>query len=81
MPNKDVVCFSCGQSVGTPLRVNTLSSGTPCPACRDRVLEALPSLLPRGAGVLHSGGLQEVEIDLGSPFDPTDLTDDPPMPA
>ncbi len=75
---KDVVCFSCGQPVGTPLRVNTLSSGAPCPACRDRVLEALPSLLPRASGSPYG---DEVEIDLGSTFDPADLDDDPPMPA
>jgi hypothetical protein len=40
------VCMTCGQSAGAPLRFNHLPSGDPCPACAERLLEALDSLLP-----------------------------------
>lgn len=59
------VCFSCGQAAGVPLRLNYLSSGEVCPACRDRVLEALSPLLPgrRAAGKrARAGGRNGPEL-------------------
>lgn len=40
-------CFTCGEPAGDPPVLNRLSDGRPCPACAERALEALPSLLPR----------------------------------
>ena len=44
--NQTVVCFQCGQAVGDPPALNELDGGAPCPACAERLLESLPSLLP-----------------------------------
>ncbi|MFN0009231.1 MAG: hypothetical protein ACKVXR_15110 [Planctomycetota bacterium] len=41
-----LVCFTCGESVGDPRRINRLEDGRICPTCRDRVLAELPPLLP-----------------------------------
>jgi hypothetical protein len=44
-------CFTCGQPVTEPPRLNRLPGGEPCPACRERALDAVPSVLPMpGAG-------------------------------
>lgn len=43
---KPTLCFTCGQEVGEPPRLNKLPEGPTCPACRDRLLDCLPSLLP-----------------------------------
>jgi DNA-directed RNA polymerase subunit RPC12/RpoP len=43
---KEPLCFTCGKAVTTPPRLNTHPSGLPCPACSERVLDHLPSLLP-----------------------------------
>lgn len=61
------VCFSCGQAAGAPLRLNYLSSGEVCPACRDRVLEALSPLLPgrRAAKRARSSGASAPELAPG----------------
>jgi len=40
------LCFTCGQEVGEPPRLNKLPAGSNCPACRDRLLDSLPALLP-----------------------------------
>ena len=42
----DTVCFTCGMHVGEPMRLNRLDNGQICPACRERVLAALPPVLP-----------------------------------
>ncbi len=47
MPSHDVVCFHCGQSVGDPPVLNLIEDEEPCPACAERLLEALP-------GIFHS---------------------------
>jgi hypothetical protein len=39
-------CFTCGLPVGEPAQLNRLTDGKPCPACRDRLLESLPSIVP-----------------------------------
>lgn len=42
-------CFTCRQPVGDPPVLNRLEDGGACPACRDRLLDSLPSLLPTRA--------------------------------
>lgn len=39
-------CFSCGQPVTDPPRLNRLKDGSACPACRERALDAAPPILP-----------------------------------
>jgi len=46
----DPVCFTCGESVGEPYRLNQLEDGRICPTCRDRVLAELPPLFPSRPG-------------------------------
>jgi len=41
------VCFTCGLPVSGPLRLNRMENGQICPTCRDRLLEALPPILPK----------------------------------
>ena len=42
------VCFTCGLPVAEDAaRLNYMENGKPCPACRDRLLESLPALLPK----------------------------------
>ncbi len=43
-------CFTCGQPVTVPPRLNQLPAGGPCPACRDRALDAAPAVLPFRSG-------------------------------
>lgn len=52
------LCFNCHQEVGDPPRLNRLSNGLPCPACRDRILAFLPAPLP-GPGSLS---FQQAEV-------------------
>ena len=40
------VCIACGQATGPKPRLNRLPDGSPCPSCRDRLLETLPPVLP-----------------------------------
>lgn len=40
------ICFQCGQDTGLPPKLNTLSDGTRCRACAERVLASLPPALP-----------------------------------
>ena len=44
------LCFTCGQPVTVPPRLNELPSGGPCLPCRDRALEAAPAVLPFRSG-------------------------------
>jgi hypothetical protein len=52
------LCFTCGQPISDPPRFNHLTNGRPCPACRDRLLASLPSLLPG-----ESEPVEQVERD------------------
>ena len=54
----DPVCFTCGESVGEPYRLNRLEDGRICPSCRDRVLAALPPIFPS-----RPGAVLEIEVD------------------
>ena len=58
--SKDTICFSCGQVVGDPPRLNRLESGDACPTCRERVLDALPPVLPR---LVLPTAAEEAEVD------------------
>ncbi len=50
MPDiRETICITCGQALGEVPRLHRLSDGSPCPACRDRLLETLPPALPRAA--------------------------------
>lgn len=40
------LCFTCGLATSEPPRLNQLPNGSNCPACRDRLLDGLPALLP-----------------------------------
>ena len=40
------LCFTCGLAVEETPRLNRLTNGEICPACRDRVLDMLPAPLP-----------------------------------
>jgi len=42
----NAVCFTCGLVIESPARLNRLTNGQVCPACRERVLDGLPSALP-----------------------------------
>lgn len=53
------VCFTCGLAIETPPRLNRLTNGNVCPACRDRVLHELPPALP--ATPARTGAHEEVE--------------------
>ena len=72
----EIVCFTCGQDAGEPPRLNRLESGKLCPACRERVLEALPPALPqeepRPASEAPASGARTAEPYLFDPdeFDP-----------
>lgn len=56
------ICFQCGQPTGDLTRFNRLHDGRACPACADRLLAALPSLLPRKSAPTELA--QAVENDL-----------------
>lgn len=60
--SRDTICFTCGLAVQAPPRFNLLSSGEYCPTCRDRVLDAVPALLPRSAAG-REGALVESQMD------------------
>ena len=42
----NTVCFTCGLGIEDPPRLNRLTTGQVCPACRERLLDALPPMLP-----------------------------------
>jgi hypothetical protein len=42
----NAVCFTCGLVIESPARLSRLTNGQVCPACRERVLDGLPSALP-----------------------------------
>jgi DNA-directed RNA polymerase subunit RPC12/RpoP len=49
------LCFTCGLSVGEAPRLNRLTNGEICPACRDRVLDMLPAPLPSRPSEVRAG--------------------------
>jgi len=67
----NAVCFTCGLVIESPPRLSRLTTGQPCPACRDRVLDGLPSALPSRKS---NAGL---ESDLQPGPDENSAADDP----
>lgn len=49
-------CIACGNAVGDPPQLNDLPDGTPCRACRNRALEAVPAALPRTPDTVEEPG-------------------------
>ena len=81
------LCITCGQPTGDDPFGNRLPTGEPCPTCRSRALDALPSLLPRTAVVEAEEALEEgVEaagprpLSESEPWGPGGF-DDPPIGA
>ena len=77
------ICFTCSQPILDPPRFQLMPSGEFCPACRDRVLDAAPSLLPRTPAIqaaAASEGEPEVEVseEVASSAADEDLHDEPP---
>ena len=42
----DSICFYCSQAFTLDGRLNRTEDGRPCPICAERLLEALPPLVP-----------------------------------
>lgn len=62
------LCFTCGLALSAPPRLNQLPNGSPCPACRERLLDALPPLLPgRSHEVVGVVELSEGDVEWSSP--------------
>lgn len=57
------ICFTCGEPAGSPPRMNRLEDGRGCPACMERVQEALPPALP------GFGRLVETDTPVDGPSD------------
>ncbi|MBK7876783.1 MAG: hypothetical protein IPJ77_13745 [Planctomycetes bacterium] len=57
------LCFTCGLAVTDPPRLNHLPSGETCSACRDRLLDALPPLLPSAPQTVVQGLLAHDGIE------------------
>ncbi len=65
-------CFTCGQSIEEPPRLNTLPDGEPCPACRLRALEAAPAILPSPAAAPDDRFPRETGVQGTLDFPPSD---------
>ena len=58
----DSICFYCSQRFQLDGSMNRTSDGRPCPICAERLLEALPPLIPaleRAAAAGEEGQQQE----------------------
>ena len=71
MTSQDPICFQCGQRVTNGPLLNRMEDGLPCPVCSDRLMAALPPLLPGGFQ-----GAEEMEVGTELEYDPLD--DAPP---
>ncbi|MFM7298423.1 MAG: hypothetical protein ACKO4Q_14550 [Planctomycetota bacterium] len=63
------ICFQCGQTTGDLTRFNRLRDGRACPACAERLLAALPSLLPRQGAPAELAEALEHDLDAGDDSD------------
>lgn len=78
----DTICFTCGQAVQDPPRFNLLASGEYCHACRERVLDAAPALLPGFKyGVAETARVEQNEFAFGDEGEGGGGYPDPPRPA
>ena len=75
MPQRpqNTVCIACGLVVGEPPRLNRLQNGQTCPACRERVLDAVPAALPS----LHRSEASLEDSDVMPLFERIDDLGDP----
>jgi len=66
------ICFQCGQRTGDLTRFNRLHDGRACPACAERLLAGLPSLLPRRSAPTELAEALENDLDASddSDFEP-----------
>jgi hypothetical protein len=69
------VCIACGLAIGEPPVLNSLPSGRPCGACRERVFESLPPLLPARSSPLRA--IEEHERSLDPGLDASAFLEDP----
>ena len=63
---RPTICITCGQALGEVPELHRLSDGSPCPSCRDRLLETLPALLPGSPEPVAQGEDDLVERDPGA---------------
>lgn len=63
------ICFQCGQATGDLTRFNRLHDGRACPTCADRLLFALPSLLPRKDAPAELAEALESDLEADDPED------------
>ena len=72
------VCFHCGQPTESSEdgpRLNRVDDGTPCPACAERLLEDLPSLV--SDVVFSLAEAEEIESDVAASGEDEFLPDEP----
>lgn len=72
------VCFHCGHATESPEdgpRLNRLEDGRPCPACAERLLADLPSLV--GGVAQEMAEVEELEEHSSGTFDEDFLPDEP----
>jgi len=81
MDGESPLCFHCGQPTESGEegpRLNRLEDGRACPACADRLLQSLPSLVREVALELESLEEPEYEgVEYDGPEDDTYLPDEP----
>jgi len=70
----DSICFYCGQGFSLSA-MNRIQGGRPCPVCTERLLAALPPLIPGPGSRIEA---QESQAGVGelaerSPSGPADL--------
>jgi len=76
--DRQPVCFTCSQPIAESPAINRLENGDFCPTCRNRLLDSLPSLLPRRPAVESE---EESYGDDSYPYEPSDDGYDPPTGA
>ena len=88
--HNDPRCFTCRQLVEEPPVLNHLANGRACPACQERVLDSLPSLLPSSpvdveieeeSEETEGQGPRSLILVDSEADDAFELLDDPPQPA
>lgn len=80
--SRDTICITCGQALQDPPRFNLLESGEYCPTCRDRVLDAVPAVLPRASRREREHAAHEAQMDFGfEESDEPSAWPDPPRSA
>lgn len=70
----DSICFYCGQAFSLSV-MNRIQGGRPCPVCNERLLAALPPLIPGpGSRMAHDSSVGLGQLgEPRSPWGPSDL--------